>query len=348
MVLNLGTNLPYVAARAKARRSNLADRSRLRQLLQQSNDQLAVAVADIGYRTEIDLYAGRLTGADLLETALTHNLETEMHDVLSLCAPKVQRVVHHYTDRFTYHNAKVVLRAVANEVEDEKVRFSILPEENPLHVPWLRIYESAESLRHAVELMKRLPFGKALNDLEEDTRLPTYEDALDRHYFSSALSDLKGNSNVIRMLRSYLRMEIDHRNLINLLEGWAMNINEDRMLSSMIPGGEALPTRLHGEIIRGGSSRLLDRLGDVHRFDAEGFKQAHDEATSARTLDPIVTFLGAREHAAMARMAYLQPVSALPIIHYISAKVDEVQNLRLIVRGRLAGLSTEVIEAHLF
>ena len=48
----------------------------------------------------------------------------------------------------------------------------------------------------------------------------------------------------------------------------------------------------------------------------------------------------------MQRMSYLHPVSALPIIHYIAMKVQEVSDLRLIVRGRLAGLSAEVLEAH--
>ena len=54
-------NTPYIAARAKSRRQKLADRARLRQLINQSVDQLTVAVGDLGYRTEIDLYAGKLT-----------------------------------------------------------------------------------------------------------------------------------------------------------------------------------------------------------------------------------------------------------------------------------------------
>ena len=41
-----GNNTAYVAARAKSRKSNLMDRTRLRQLIQQSPDQLTVAVAD--------------------------------------------------------------------------------------------------------------------------------------------------------------------------------------------------------------------------------------------------------------------------------------------------------------
>ena len=64
-------NTPYVVARAKARRQKLADRARLRQLINQSVDQLTVAVADIGYREEIDLYAildpARDVGGDLYD-----------------------------------------------------------------------------------------------------------------------------------------------------------------------------------------------------------------------------------------------------------------------------------------
>jgi len=77
-------NTPYIAARAKSRRQKLADRARLRQLINQSVDQLTVAVGDLGYRTEIDLYAGKLTGGDLVEAALTHNLEVELQEIVDM------------------------------------------------------------------------------------------------------------------------------------------------------------------------------------------------------------------------------------------------------------------------
>ena len=40
-------NTPYVVSRAKARRQKLADRARLRQLINQSVDQLTVAVVTL-------------------------------------------------------------------------------------------------------------------------------------------------------------------------------------------------------------------------------------------------------------------------------------------------------------
>ena len=178
-----GNNTAYVAARAKSRKSSLMDRTRLRQLIQQSPDQLTVAVADNGYRTEIDLYAGHFTGGDLVEAALTHNLQAELSNILNLCNGKVRGMVEIYTGRFRYHNAKVVLRAVMNEVDVKKVANSILPEESEVNTPWLKIIEESNTIRDAVEQMRRLPFGKALVAIGEDEGLQMYEDALDRHYF---------------------------------------------------------------------------------------------------------------------------------------------------------------------
>ena len=101
---------PYIASRAKSRRKALADRARLRQLINHAPDQLTVAVADLGYRAEIDRYAATYDGGDLIEAALTDNLEHELDNIIKLCSGKVGRIVSVYTNRFEYHNAKAVLR----------------------------------------------------------------------------------------------------------------------------------------------------------------------------------------------------------------------------------------------
>ena len=42
-------NTAYVAARVKSRKSNLADKARLRQFVRQSPDQFIIVVGDMGY-----------------------------------------------------------------------------------------------------------------------------------------------------------------------------------------------------------------------------------------------------------------------------------------------------------
>ena len=340
-----GNNTAYVAARAKSRKAGLMDRTRLRQLIQQSPDQLTVAVADSGYRTEIDLYAGHFTGGDLVEAALTHNLQAELSNIIRLCNGKVRDLVEIYTGRFRYHNAKVVLRAVLNEVSLEKVAHSILPEESEVNAPWLKIIEESNTLREAVEQMRRLPFGKALLAVGEDEGLQAYEDTLDSHYFKHSMSKLQSGSPDVRILRNFLAGEIDHRNIINILEGQAFGLSSEEITQALISGGRLVTERSFSQAISSRDS-LLDILRQSNNFDFDGFQETITASDEAKTLDPVITWLRDREHVQMQRMSYLHPISALPVIHYVSLKVQEVEDLRLIVRGRMAGLPVEVLEAH--
>ena len=340
-------NTPYVAARAKSRRQKLADRARLRQLISQSPDQLTVAISDIGYRTEMDLYAGRLTGGDLVEAALAHNLEHELDAIVNLCNGKIRSVVEIYTSRYEYHNAKVVLRSVANDVDMEKVKRSILPELNDINTPWLKIIENADTLRSAVQQMRRKSFGTALSAVAEDGVLSDYEDALDRHYFSKALKALKGTRADVRFLKDLLSAEIDHRNILNVLEAEAMGISNDAIVELLVPGGRVIPKRAFSAIATGGKEAMVSILRTAPRFDASAFEEALQKVDQEHSLDAVVTMLKRRELKMMGRMSFLHPVSALPVIHYIAMKVQEVDDLRLIVRGRLAGLPTDVLEAHI-
>ena len=340
-----GNNTAYVAARAKSRKASLMDRTRLRQLIQQSPDQLTVAVADNGYRNEMDLYAGHFSGSDLVEAALTHNLQVELAKILDLCNGKVRSIVEIYTGRFQYQNAKVVLRAVDNDVDVKKVSNSILPEESEINIPWLKMIEESDTIRDAVEQMRRLSFGKDLMAVGEDEGLQAYEDALDRHYFKNSLAQLKATSPDITILRNHLRAEIDHRNIINILEGHAFGLTGEEISQALISGGRLIAKRNESQAC-GSREGLLDVLRLSNTFDLNGFQSVLTESDEKRTLDPVITWLRELEHVQDRRMSYLHPISALPVIHYVSAKVQEIEDLRFIVRGRMAGLSTEVLEAH--
>ena len=340
-------NTPYIAARAKSRRQKLADRARLRQLINQSVDQLTVAVGDLGYRTEIDLYAGKLTGGDLVEAALTHNLEVELQEIVDMSNRAIRPLIEIYTLRFEYQNAKAVLRAVHNEISIEEVGNSILPEVNDINTPWLKVVESSDDLKSAALLMRRKSFGSALARVPEDGSLSEYEDALDRHYFDTAVKAMRTAKGApARFLSRLFASEIDHRNIVNILEASAVGIPSDQLVSLLIPGGRLLRKRSFSTIASGGRGAMLDLLRAGDRFDMSAFEVVLNESESTRSLDPVITWMKAREYAMMQRMSYLHPVSALPIIHYVAMKVQEVNDLRLIVRGRLAGLSAEVLEAH--
>jgi V/A-type H+-transporting ATPase subunit C len=343
----LSTNSSYVAARAKSRKRKLIDSTRFRQLVQQTPEQLAVSIADSGYRQEIDKYASSFKGSDLIEVGLTHNLETELANIIDLCSGDLRKQVEIYTGRFRYHNAKVVMRASFNEIKSSEIAHTVMPEENEINVPWLKMVEEATGLRSAVEQMRRLPFGGALLALSESATLGEYEDVLDRHYFQNSLEKLSGNSPETRVLKNLLATEIDHRNIINILEAIEFGYSAEETLSVLINGGRLVKESAFNTVANSGKSGLLDVLRQSRRFDIDEFEKMLAQSETENTLDPVIIWLRKREIATMQSLSYLHPVSALPVVHYVSCKVREVENLRLIIRGASAGLSAEVLEAHI-
>ena len=216
-----------------------------------------------------------------------------------------------------------------------------------MNTPWLKIIETADDLRSAVVQMRRKSFGPDLNSVSDDARLSEYEDALDRHYFKNAIKSLDGKNPANRFLKELLAAEIDHRNLMNILEAKQVGISLEEVVPMLVPGGRLLPTSAFSSISAGGVDAAMDLLRGSNRFDYPAFEAVLSDSKEMNSLDPVVTWFKEREHNIMKRMSYLHPVSALPIIHYVAMKVQEVNDLRFIVRGRLAGLSDEVIEAHI-
>ena len=341
------SNPSTAAARAKSRKSSLIDRTRMRQLIQQTPEQLAASVADSGYRNEVDIYAARHTGSDLIEMALTHNLEKELTSVMKFCSGRLKEQVRIYAERFSYQNAKIVLRAISTGASLEEVTHAVLPEENEINKSWIEIISNSTTLAEAASAMKSLPLGKALAGLDEDAKLSVYEDALDLHYFDSALRAAKGMDLSDRVLRNHLQMEIDHRNILNILEARSLGIDNEVLRAALIPGGRLINNSQLNSASTADANGLLEILRRSSRFDVAGLEESLQESKRLRTLDPVVLWLQEREQKDLQRMSYLHPLSALPVINFISLKVKEVNDLRLIVRGVSAGLPAEVLEAHI-
>ncbi len=341
-------NWANASARSKARKAKLLDETRMRQLMQKGPDTIAASIGEIGYRKELDLYSGRLSGADLIEAALSHNLDRDVKEVIGYCQGRLRRIVSVFATRFSYHNAKTVLRAVNSGVSSEDLANMVLPEENDLNTDWLEIANQNNTLSDVAQAMRGTPWGSALSGIDSDAPLQEYEDALDRHYYSDAISALKSSGHTHRPLLTLLRTEIDHRNIINLLRALRQSISAEQRVELMLEGGQ----HLRGNMLRNAAQAesdeaLVEVLRRLQSLDTSSLEEAINSARESGGLDPVVSHLESERHEGLRRLSNLNPLSAFPIIHYIESKVLEVRNIRLLVRGKAAGLSDEVIEAHM-
>ena len=139
------SNWANASARGKARKAGLIDDTRMRQLLQQSPDSIAASIAEFGYRDELDEYADKLSGVDLVEAALNHNMDRDLNQVLGFCQGHLKGLVSIYVERFTYQKLKTALRAIRSGVSLEIVSSQVLPEQNEANRPWLELVNDSET-----------------------------------------------------------------------------------------------------------------------------------------------------------------------------------------------------------
>ena len=340
-------NWANASARSKARKAKLLDENRLRQLMKSGPDTIAASIGELDYRRELDIYSARLSGADLVEAALSHNLDRELTEVMGFCQGRLKRIVSVFALRFSYSNAKAVLRAVNGGASVESLANSVLPDENDLNMDWLDIARQSETLHDAAAAMRGTPWGSAVSEIDSEAKLQEYEDALDRHYYHEAISALRTSGQSHSLLLGYLRSEIDHRNIVNLLRALRQNLPAEQRADLMLEGGRTLKGGLLRSAAQSDSEEALMEVLRRTSMETAELEDALKESNEHGGLDPVVSHLASKRRADLRRMSHLNPLSAFPIIYYLESKVLEVQNLRLLVRGKAVGLPDEVIEAHM-
>ena len=345
-VVNGRSNLYNAATRAKARKASLIDSTRMRQLLQQGPESIGVSIGELGYRTEMDIYATRMSGADAVEAALFHNLDNDTAEVMRFCQGHLKSLVGIYAERFDYEKAKTVLRAVNGGASDEFIASQILPSENPRNARWLDIVRNTETVAEAAAAMSGTSWGNEIALLDGEPSLEEMEDALDRRYYADALKAVKGRDGSPDLTR-YIRTEIDYLNIVNQFRGIRQGLSSEKRTQLNIPGGKLGDTVLRQASQTESDEALLDALRRSNAFDDSGFEEAIQESANSGSLDAIVSILTHKKSALLSRFAYLNPVSPFPVIYYIERKLLEVRNLRLLVRGKAIGLSNEALEAHM-
>ena len=94
------SNYSYVATRARSRRSRLLPAEAYTQLLNLELSEIARYIQDLEYRREIDRYGSKLSGADLIETALVDNLAGDVGDFLSFSTGRLREILMVYAERY--------------------------------------------------------------------------------------------------------------------------------------------------------------------------------------------------------------------------------------------------------
>lgn len=334
-------NYPYVTARVRAKKGALLSQDVYERMLQMEIPQIARVLGEGAYKTEILALATKASGVDLIELATSRNLAAVFTQILGFSEGELRQIIGWYLDRFDVQNVKTIVRgkmfgASPAEIEEDLVAAGSMRES------FLRGLIELPTLDEVFGRLEGTIYAQALQVLgkkaSEVTKWNEWEDLVTRLYYDNLLTVVPERTDGTRITREFIRREIDIVNLKTLLRLWASKATLP--YDVFVDGGFELPKEELAEMISMDANALSARLREYALTEDLATRLKDLQALGVGQLVRTVEKL----HLLQAgRYAHVHPLSVLPILDYIVRKEREVQNLRIIARGKESALPADVI-----
>lgn len=322
------TDYLVISARIKAMETGLLTRERMEQILEARSDEEALKlVQDSGYP---DLKA---LDPESLDRVLSADREATLAD-LTDGAPD-PRYIDIFKLKYDYHNVKVLLKAQAMGTDPDAMLMDMGRVPAPVLKEALRSGETGDL---PAILAQAAEEARSVLDTTRDPQL--CDIALDRWYYRDMVDAAGATGSAF--LQGYVRIQIDGANLRTLVRTLRMGKNADFLADVLFEGGEVSPQAIL-EVSRSAGSGLAElyaptRLAAAAEAGAEAVKGGTLTDFEKRCDDAVADYLAD---------ALFVPFGEAPLVGYLAARETEYTNLRILLMGRSAGLSPEIIRSRL-
>lgn len=340
------SNYAYVCARVKAKKSFLLKKETFRRLLSMDIAEIGRYLGETQYRNEITMLGAQYAGATLVELGLSQNLAKTYQDIIDYSGGHLKELLARYLEFWDIYNIKTVVRGKMTKAPADEIREIIVPA-GALKQEYLNRLITSSSNEELMDLLRQQRVVKIDDEVLRNAlvtgKLAAFEDYLDRIYYYSLLSSIKERTLSERRFLEFIRSEVDITNLKALLKLRAEGSSGEALSQYFIPGGKEFKIdRLTKMVASEGMKEVVQEIrqssyADYMREALEAFEKEEEISSLIRGLDRAL--LETSE-----KFSHLYPLSVLPVIDYVLRKKREVDNIRIITRGKESELRSEVIE----
>ena len=321
------TDYLSLSARVHAMEVSLLSRERMERMLEARSDEEAVKVLSECGSAELSQVTPDSVEQMLTDrrAALLHELEGALPDPRFLDVFKV---------KYDYHNLKTLLKAEALE---QDVRH-LLSDAGRVRADDLRDWLAGGS--HSVSKALEQAAREAREILHATGDPQRLDFALDRAYFAemAQLAEETGSD----YLKGYVAIMVDAANLRCLVRALRMGKSADFLKGVLFQGGKVGHSGILNVAVNGGSGLQelygTTSLGAAAEYGAAALQKGSLTAFERACDDAVTRYLAGAKYV---------PFGEAPVIGYLAAVDSELTNIRVILSGRMAGLSAEIIRERL-
>lgn len=318
------TDYLSLSSRIHAMENSLLSRERMERMLDARSDEEAVKVmAECGY-AELE----KVT-PDGVDQILAQRRETLLHELEG--AMPDSRLLKIFKVKYDYHNLKTLLKAEALGKDYDR----LLVDAGSVPVAAMK-----EKLNEG-----NLPgtLSKAAQQARESFRAtgdPQRLDfVLDKAYFAE-MAKLAGESGS-SYLKGYVALMVDAANLRCLVRVLRMGKSAEFLKGILLTGGAMSESSLLAVATAGSGLAELyatSSLRQAAEIGAEALKGGSLTAFEKECDNAVTRYLAGAKYV---------PFGEAPVIGYLAAVDSELTNLRIILSGRMGGLSADTIRERL-
>jgi V/A-type H+-transporting ATPase subunit C len=334
-------NYPYVTARVRAKKAALLSPDTYERMLQMEIPQIARVLSEGAYKAEILALATRATGVDLIEVATTLNLAAVFRQIIGFSEGELRQMIGWYLDRFDVQNIKTIVRGKLFGASPDEIQEGLVAA-GSMRESFLRLLIELPSLDEVFDRLEGTIHSQALQAIgkkpSEVEKWNEWEDRLTTLYYENLLLIIPERTEGTRLMREFVRREVDIVNLKTLLRLWASKASLP--YDPFVDGGFEIPREELAEMVPLDVNGLTARLREYALTEDLAGQIKDLQAVGVGSLVRSVEKLHLLEAG---RYAHVHPLSVLPILDYIVRKDREVQNLRIIARGKESGLAPTAI-----
>ncbi|MCK5038863.1 MAG: ATP synthase A1 subunit C [Thermoplasmata archaeon] len=347
------SNYPYACTRVRAKRRFLIQKDEYLRLSVMDLPSINRYIGDSQYKTEIEALSSEYRGADLVERATNANLALTYNQIMSFCEGQLGELVSHYLGKVDAWNVKTLLRGRFHKAEADVIIRELIPS-GTIRIAKLEELARVGSIPEIIDGLKgtpyHVPLEKVMRTIGEGATISSlilFENEIDKAYYATLLASASSTtSRSTTLFMNFVKKEIDIENLTTLMKIKFDLILHDKGIDNaedyIIPGG--------GELKGPGLKALLvansyqQFVGELQRFSFyDDIAEAAENAEEKMTLSDMTR--AAEKHLLRQadKFAKVYPLSVLPILNYLILKKIEVDNMRIIARGKESGLDVDTI-----
>lgn len=336
-----GGNYAYVTARVRAKKNLLLTADQYPKLLARDASEIARALQEGQYKTEIDELAARYRGADLVERATRLNLGRTYAQIQGFAKGELALMIAGYLGRYDLYNVKTILRGKFAGAKPEDILDETVPAGSL--APRLGELSRVERIEDLATALHNTPWGRVVKEQTEGRALANLveaENALDHFYYNTLLASIPTGGRANKAFREWIQNEIDVVNLKTLFRLRFARVTDWEPY--FLLGGTDVSRESAQRIVRGTDEEVVAEVGTLDV--AAEVVDATRQALAAGTVNAVATALERELIRDASGFSHRAPLSVLPVIDFILNKKIEADNLRAIAYGKQTGLPSQTIQ----